>query len=94
MISLIFTFYILSFVIDLLPSTRVPRGGALAQEQAEMGMANGGPVFYSSDARQHEGVPDQAPGASVAAEEDERFYRGQIIGGGNTAASKYPRSYQ
>lgn len=89
-VALIFTFYVLSFVIDLLPSTRVPRGGARDSHQAEMGMTNGAPVSQF-DARQHEGVPDQqTPTTDLATDEDGRFYRGQLRGGG----TKYSGSQQ
>lgn len=47
-----------------------------------MGMANGSARVFQSDARQHEGVPDQALATDVTMGEDERFYRGQVVGGG------------
>lgn len=56
-------------------------------------MTNGSATVFQSDARQHEGVPDQAPATNAAVGEDGRFYRGQLVnGGGTTAGTKYPRS--
>ncbi|KAK2768845.1 hypothetical protein FQN54_000705 [Arachnomyces sp. PD_36] len=92
-IALIFTFYVLSFIIDLLPSTRVPRGGAVrtSQHQAEMGMANGTSVTHP-ETRQN----GQTVTTDLTADEDGRFYRGQLVGGGTPTptTAKYPRSQE
>jgi hypothetical protein len=85
-IALVFTFYILSFIIDLLPSVRTRRH----IPQGEKALHTGRPS--TSSGPQHE-VTYEEPVTTDSMGDRGNTYRGQVVNGHHTNGTYLPRDF-